>query len=53
MKKVDIIVPCFNEEEVIDLFFEETSKGYYCNNKLNVFSLDCRADVTAIICELV
>ncbi|MDY5577790.1 MAG: glycosyltransferase family 2 protein [Lachnospiraceae bacterium] len=26
MKTVDIIVPCFNEEEVIDLFFEETSK---------------------------
>lgn len=26
MKKVDIIVPCYNEEEMIDLFYQETSK---------------------------
>lgn len=26
MKKVDIIVPCYNEEDMIDLFYEETSK---------------------------
>lgn len=26
MKKVDIIVPCYNEEDVIDVFYEETSK---------------------------
>ena len=26
MKKVDLIVPCFNEEQVLALFYEETSK---------------------------
>ena len=26
MKKVNIIVPCFNESQVIDLFFNETVK---------------------------
>lgn len=25
MKKVDIIVPCYNEEEVVDLFYQETT----------------------------
>lgn len=26
MKKVDIIVPCYNEEDMIEMFYEETSK---------------------------
>lgn len=26
MKKIDIIVPCYNEEDMVDLFYEETSK---------------------------
>ncbi len=26
MKKVDLIVPCFNEEQVVELFYTETSK---------------------------
>lgn len=26
MKKVDLIVPCFNEEQVLDMFYAETSK---------------------------
>ena len=24
MKKVDIIVPCYNEEDMIDMFYRET-----------------------------
>ena len=26
MKKVDIIVPCYNEEDMIDMFYRETVK---------------------------
>ena len=51
MKRVDIIVPCFNEGDVIELFFEKTNgivsniKGYQFNF---IFVDDGSSDDTAL-----
>ena len=52
MKKIDLIVPCYNEEESIPLFYEEITNPYLCNHKLayqqniygvkNTYNIDVR-----------
>ena len=32
MNKVSIVVPCYNEEESLDLFYEEISITYHIGN---------------------
>ena len=36
MKKITIIVPCYNEEDVIDSFYEEIQKWYNENYEMNL-----------------
>ena len=57
MKKIDIIVPCYNEQDVITSFYNETSKitdtidGYYFNfifSKRNKISLSTKGTLNTI-----
>ncbi len=36
MKKITIIVPCYNEEDVLDSFYEEIQKWFNTNYEMNI-----------------
>lgn len=33
MKKIDIVVPCYNEEKCIELFYSEIKKSFFKNKQ--------------------
>ena len=39
MKTIDIVVPCYNEQEVIAAFYEETSKHVAAINNLSLIHI--------------
>ena len=42
MKKITIIVPCYNEEDVLDSFYTEIKKWFDANYDMNLLFVNNR-----------
>src|SRR5690606_30681580 len=53
-KQITIIVPCFNEEEVIEIFYKEITKYFVDSYKFNILFVDdgSKDNTLAIIKQL-